>query len=111
MPVIQTVMASMGAANIALPDPGGWFSSVDNASTDYLKWRLYDGYHNESNDISSLTMLLDGNAVPSLGAGENYRTHMFTGYAYAPTTGNYIFRTISDDGSYLWLGTNAWAGK
>jgi hypothetical protein len=111
MPVIQTIMGSMGSANIALPDPGGWFSSVDNALEGTLRVKVYDGYHNESNDLSALTLLLRANNEPSLSSGDNYRTHMFTGYAYAPTTGNYIFRTISDDGSYLWLGTTAWDGN
>ena len=112
MPVIQTIMGSIGSTNLAaLPDPGGWFDSVSNASTDKLKWRVYNGYHNESNDLSSLTMLSETDGVPALQYSENYRTHVFTGYAYIATTGRYIFRTISDDGSYFWIGTNAWAGN
>lgn len=110
MPVIQTVMGSLSGSG-ALPDPGGWFSEVFNPANNWLKYRLYDGYHNESTDLSSLTLIQDDYGVPSLQAGDNYRTYLLTGYVYIPTTTNYIFRTTSDDGSYLWLGQSAWAGN
>lgn len=104
-------MASLTAGVGALPDPGGWFSEVFNPYNNYLKYRVYNGYHNESIDLSSLTLIQESEGVPNLGVGDNNRTYLLTGYAYIPSNGDYIFRTVSDDGSYLWLGTNAWAGN
>ena len=113
MPAIQAVMGSIGSvlSGSLLPDPGGWFSSIDNGSNNTLKWKLYDGYHNESINLSGLTLLEDTDGYPNLQTGADNRTSMFTGYVYIPTGANYIFRTVSDDGSYLWLGPNAWDGN
>lgn len=112
MPVIQTVMGSIGSTNGgALPDPGGWWSFVGGAVNNALKWKTYDSYHNESIDLSLMTILQDSDGVPYLGTGDSNRTYTFTGYVYIPTSGNYIFRTNSDDGSYLWLGQSAWDGN
>ena len=112
MAIIQSVMASMAFGPSALPDPGGWWDYVDNVADNLLLWNIYDNYHFDSTDLSamSLTQPASGGS-PNLGTGVDNRTHTFTGYVYIATTGTYIFRTVSDDGSYLWLGTTAWAGQ
>ena len=110
-------MASLGATPAGpppptiLPDPGGWFSSVANGTNNTLKWKIYDNYHSESTNLSAMTLLEDTYGYPYMNGGSNYRTYMFTGYIYIPTGANYYFRTVSDDGSYLWLGTYAWDGN
>lgn len=108
--IIGTNLTISGGGG-ALPDPGGWFSYVDNAINGWLKWKIYDNYHNESINLSSYNMIEEGTAVPNLQAGPNYRTYMFTGYMMLPADGNYTFRTTSDDGSYFWVGVNAWDGN
>jgi hypothetical protein len=114
MPAIQSIMGSIssvtGGGSGVLPDPGGWFSSVPNQPNESaLRYKLYDQYHNESTNVSAMTLLQDDYVgYPSLYAGDNSRTYMFTGYFYVATAGDYMFRTISDDGSYLWIGTYAW---
>ena len=42
-------------------------------------------------------------------AQDNYSIQ-WTGYFVPPTTGNYKFRTTSDDGSYMWIGDEALYG-
>lgn len=117
MAIVQSIMASLGAAPAGpppptiLPDPGGWFNSVANGSNNTLKLKVYDQYNFDSTDLSSMTLLQTTAAYPFLTTGENYRTYMYTGYVYVPAGANYIFRTVSDDGSYLWLGTYAWDGN
>lgn len=37
-------------------------------------------------------------------------SYQWLGYFLAPTTGNYVFSTATDDGSLLWVGTNAVSG-
>lgn len=111
MPAIQSVMGSIGASSNLLSDPGGWWSYMNNPVSDQLLWRIYSGYHNENSDISGLPLLESGGGVPNLEVVNENETHMFTGYIMLPADGNYIFRTISDDGSYFWIGTNAWDGN
>lgn len=115
MPVIQAIMGSLSAGSSGpsvLPDPGGWFSYVSNEVSNFLRWKIYNSYHNESTDLSAMTLLQDDtNGAPFLQAGPDNRTYMFTGYIKVPTSGNYKFRLASDDGSYLWLGQTAWAGS
>lgn len=40
----------------------------------------------------------------------DWLTMVIKGYFYAPTTGTYTFNLTSDDGSYLWIGSNALSG-
>ena len=39
----------------------------------------------------------------------NHYSIEWTGYFSPMSSGNYIFRTVSDDGSYFWIGTSALA--
>lgn len=94
-----------------LPDPGGWFTYVDNANNGWLKWKIYDNYHNESTNLSSFNIIEQGTAVPNLQDGPNYQTYMFTGYMMLPADGDYTFRMESDDGSYFWVGSTALDGS
>lgn len=113
MSIISAIIGSAVNQTISvLPEPGGWTPSVNNAVTDSLRWKIYNNYHNESTDLSGMTLLQnDVYGFPNLAAGEDYRTYMFTGYMMLPSTGNYIFRSTSDDGSYVWIGPSAWEGN
>lgn len=114
MSIIQSFIGTnltISGVGGALPDPGGWFSYVDNAYLGWLKWKIYDSYHNESTNLSSYNMIEEGAAVPNLQAGPDNQTYMFTGYMMLPVNGNYTFRMTSDDGSYFWVGVNAWDGN
>jgi len=48
-------------------------------------------------------------AYPGASYGSAY-SWMFTGYFTPPTTGTYTFYTLSDDGSYVWVGPEALTG-
>ena len=96
----------------SLPDPGGWFSYV-NKQTSGLRWKIYSAYHYDNVDVSGMTLVQDDySGYPNLGAGPDNQSIMFTGYILTPpTTDNFMFQMTSDDGSYFWIGTNAWAGN
>lgn len=59
----------------------------------YSDW---DGYINIGTSLNDLNI-------------DNYSIQ-WTGYFIPPTNGNYMFRTTSDDASYLWLGAEALSG-
>ena len=109
MPITQAIMGSLSRGSNVLPDPGGWWTYMNNEVAGYLRWKIYNAYHNESTDLSAMTLLQDDNTgTPFLQSGLDNRTYMYTGYIQVPAGGNYRFRLNSDDGSYMWLGTSAW---
>lgn len=113
MPVIQAIMGSLSAGSggpSVLPDPGGWYNSVSNSTND-LKFKIYSGYHNESINLSGLTLTVESYGPPNLDTYEGPRTWMFTGYMQIPTDGNYVFRCTADDGAYVWIGSYAYDGS
>jgi hypothetical protein len=50
-----------------------------------------------------------GGVVPTDSSWESYSVEWF-GYFYATVTGTYTFYTVSDDASYIWVGSNALYG-
>ena len=50
-----------------------------------------------------------GGIVPNDSSFETYSVEWF-GYFYATVTGSYTFYTVSDDASYVWLGSSALSG-
>jgi hypothetical protein len=94
-----------------------------------LKWTRYNGHMNDvvtfastftptgsaafpsdttgySTDGTNLGTLTSGKQLPNTTADHLYSVE-WLGYFLAPATGNYQFRTNSDDESYLWIGNNA----
>lgn len=90
-------------------DPGG---AVNPALVTYaagLYLRAKSAYHNENANFFNFGSITN--------IGGNYNDINFTiatfvlsydwrGYFFAPATGTYRFQLTSDDGSYLWLGSN-----
>jgi hypothetical protein len=88
-------------------NPGGGVAVVTAVTAGvYIVYR--DGYFNDgANYFNSGTSNIGAtNTINYTGIGttDSYR---FLGYFLAPTTGNYRFRLTSDDGSFLWLGSDA----
>jgi hypothetical protein len=95
-----------------------------------LKFSIYDGYYsNNASFTSSATLRTSGllasstgynsnissinagtnSAIPSNGSLSTY-TVEWVGYFLANVTGTWTFYTNSDDGSQLWIGSNATSG-
>lgn len=98
-------------------------TTLDDFYVDYIVLRgtiypvagLYQsskaGYHNEvatymDSGITAVgaTNTVANNAIPTT------TTYSYVGYFLAPTTGLYRFAINTDDGGYLWVGTNAVSG-
>jgi hypothetical protein len=98
-----------------------------------FKWTRYDGHMNDvvtfastftpkgsaaypntttgfTTDGTNLGTLTSGTQQPNTAADHLYSVE-WLGYFYAPTSGNYQFRTNSDDESYLWIGNIALPGN
>jgi hypothetical protein len=98
-----------------------------------LKWTRYDGHMNDvvtfastftpkgsaaypntttgfTTDGTNLGTLTSGTQQPNTAADHLYSVE-WLGYFYAQTSGNYQFRTNSDDESYLWIGNIALPGN
>lgn len=115
MSIIQSFIGTnltISGGGGALPDPGGWFSYVDNQNSG-LRWKIYNAYHFDNVNVSGMTLVQDDTqGYPNLGDGPDNQSIMFTGYMQTPpTTDNFMFEMRSDDGSYFWIGQNAWAGN
>jgi len=70
------------------------------------------GYYNDNPGYFTAPVTAQG-AVNSLAVGSGVGTlqsYQWLGYFLAPTTGNYKFSTATDDGSLLWIGSNAVSG-
>ena len=114
--------------NLSLFTPISLNNSITPATPkgllDGLTWKYYDGvnsgylvsyyttntYRNIGRcvDTTNLTKITNGHIV------ENSPTYLFSieifGYFRATVSGTYTFSLSSDDGSYLWIGTNALVG-
>lgn len=74
--------------------------------------RKYAGYY--ADDLSFFTtnspiQTTYGRPEINADAEDNY-SMMWTGYIYAPTWGDYVLETTSDDASMLWIGDKAVSG-
>ncbi len=71
-----------------------------------LVGRYYDGMALAGNPLLTRTEAVDfnwGSGAPGTGVPANKFSVRWTGTITIPTTGNYRFRTISDDGVRLWI--------
>jgi len=69
------------------------------------------GYYNDNPGF--FTAPVANGAVNSIAVASGVPTttsYQWLGYFLAPTTGNYIFSTATDDGSLLWIGSTAVSG-
>jgi hypothetical protein len=92
-------------------DPGSSVTAINN-STAGLRGVGRSGYHNENVNYTDIqnqgpfgpytTLNISGFAT---GISRLYR-----GYFRPASTGDYRFRLTSDDGAYMWIGTNAISG-
>jgi hypothetical protein len=92
-------------------DPGGGVLTVAN-QTAGLRGAGRTGYHNENIAYSDTITNFFGPYPDSLNI-TNYGTNItrvYRGYKYIYTTGDYRFSLSSDDGSYMWVGSNALNG-
>ena len=109
-------------------------TTTTTTTTDYtsgLQFKIYTNYFNESMTFTSTATLLNGlqgdcsgysSDMTDISAGTNKNVLVngalgsfsieWTGYFYtgANATGTWTFYTNSDDGSYLWIGSNATSG-
>ncbi|MBK8553435.1 MAG: fibronectin type III domain-containing protein [Ignavibacteria bacterium] len=78
------------------------------------KYYTFTGTWSNLPDFSTLTPNITGNmanvAITPRTQNDNF-AFLWEGYISIPTTGTYYFRTNSDDGSRLWLGTLNGAGS
>ena len=94
-------------------DPGG---AINPALVTYAAgWYIYAkaNYHFENvNYLPTGSTFSQGgyNSINFTVASGTALSYVWLGYFFAPATGTYQFRTISDDGAYLWLGSTAQAG-
>jgi hypothetical protein len=96
----------------AATDPGGGVLLVSN-QTAGLRGIGRSGYHNENVNYTDTTNQGPFGPYPDILSITNYGTNisrLYRGYKYIYTTGNYRFRLTSDDGAYMWVGTNAISG-
>jgi hypothetical protein len=89
-------------------DPGGAVNPALVTYADGLFITARSGYHNENRNYlptgSTFSQggYLDINfAIPTVAL-----SYLWRGYFFAPSSGTYRFQTTSDDGSYVWLGSN-----
>jgi len=100
------------------------FTGKSKALMSGLQYRLFSGYfHDDVNWFLSqqeayppglITNLTNINTstngiVPLDSSWSNYSVE-WTGFFFAPYTGTYTFITVSDDASYLWIGSIALSG-
>lgn len=74
--------------------------------------RKYAGYYADNlSFFDGATPVATGYGRPEIDANseDNY-SMMWTGYIYAPSWGDYVLETTSDDASMLWIGDKAIAG-
>jgi len=92
-------------------DPGG---AINPALVTYASgWFIYArvNYHFENvNFLPTGATFTGGNYNTINFTANSPVSYLWLGYFFAPATGTYQFRTISDDGAYLWLGSTAQAG-
>jgi hypothetical protein len=68
------------------------------------------GYHNDNaNFVDAGTAVGAATTVSEPSIAEN-TSLAWVGYFYAPSSGNYTFNMATDDGGYLWIGSNAISG-
>jgi len=70
------------------------------------------GYHNENVNYLPTGATFTGGNYNDINFTVNTQalSYLWVGYFLAPSTGSYQFQTISDDGSYLWIGSTASSG-
>ncbi len=77
-------------------DDPAWFSS---------RTEQFMGTTTDTSNINVAT----GGVIPNDSSFETYSVEWF-GYFYATVTGTYTFYTVSDDASYVWVGSSALSG-
>jgi hypothetical protein len=93
-------------------DPGGGVLSVSNQTLG-LRGIGRTGYHNDNVNYTDTTNQGPFGPYPDALNITNYGTNisrLYRGYKYIYTTGTYRFRLTSDDGSFMWVGSNATSG-
>lgn len=77
-----------------------------------LKQRRYDGYYGDNlSFFTGATPVNTAYGRPEVNEPNlDYYTIMWTGYIYAPSWGDYVIETTSDDSSMLWIGDKAVSG-
>jgi hypothetical protein len=104
-----------------------YLNSTSNGYIDGLVFTIYSGYMDENTDnfvtnLARKALPNTGivNSIPSISEGTDYiipendtfeyYSVMWVGYFKADVTGVWTFYTLSDDGSYLWVGSSAESG-
>jgi len=105
-----SLYSAYGKSLVTTRVPGGGILAVPNVTAG-LRARGRTGYHNENvNYADSNTTFINSYNEINITTFATNVTRAYLGYFYAATTGNYLFALTSDDGSYMWLGTEAIAG-
>ena len=117
---------SVNIINLNLYTPISLNNSITPATPkgllDGLTWKYYNGYSSDSvsyyttNTYINIGRCLDTTNINTLTNGQypvdsndGYSVEIF-GYFRATVSGTYTFSLNSDDGSYLWIGSNALVG-
>jgi hypothetical protein len=113
VPSGQISFSSAYGKSAAPPDPGGGVVFVNNAAAGF-RGIGRTGYHNENVNYTDAGLNQGPfgpypDALNISGFGTNI-SRLYRGYKFIYTTGSYRFRLTSDDGSYMWIGSNAISG-
>jgi hypothetical protein len=117
MPLLESRGSSSAfgyGLNSSLTDPfDGATSSISNAASGLYGRRVNADYSSDPSGLDGNNSIVSTNTVTSLdsftSSADGYSWKWF-GYFRPSVTGIYNFRTTSDDGSFLWLGTKAKTG-
>lgn len=91
-------------------EPSGSVDTVNN-SYSALKYVTYSSYFSDNvNFFDSGTPSSTGNTNTITAGVNEFESTQWTGYLYNANEGNYYIQTISDDASYVWIGSNAVSG-
>jgi hypothetical protein len=96
-------LAYFNAAITSIPIMGGYFA--DNPAIFSTWTEQYIGSTTDMTDINKAT----GGIVPNDSSWSVYSVEWF-GYFYATVTDTYTFYAVSDDSSYVWIGSSALSG-
>jgi hypothetical protein len=90
----------------------GVFTLTPGVTQTGIRKVTYSGYHGDDvafTDTATVTASTTSNNFTIASIAEN-TTVLYTGYFLATYTGNWTFTLTSDDGAYLWIGSNAVSG-
>ena len=95
-------------------DPGAGSSLTNVSLRAGLFRRKYSGYFNDNivwfNSATRIHSIVDNIVSFAVDDLDDQFSMQWLGYFRAPTTGNYNFWLVSDDASYMWIGSSALSG-